>query len=129
MKHSHVKVSDVNEYVQSIAGDEFTAKDFRTWGESVRAAKCLLGMGPCKSERETKKFVLDAVRHTAAGLGNAVSVCRKYYIHPSILESHASGFLFKMAVKKSRATGLKAPELFFLNLLKTCARGKATSKV
>lgn len=117
-----INSSDVNAYVQEIAGEEFTAKDFRTWGGSVRAAECLLELGPCAGERAAKKAILQAVRETAEHLGNTVSVCRKYYVHPSILESHASGLLFKLGGKKGKTAGLKGPESFFLNLLKTCAR-------
>ncbi len=114
--------SDVNAYVQEIAGDKFTAKDFRTWHGSVRAARCLLELGPCKNERESKKSMLQAVRETASDLGNTVSVCRKYYIHPSIGESHQNGLLFKLGAKKFKSPGLKAPESFFMGLLKACTK-------
>ncbi len=116
--------TDVNRYLQKIAGEEFTAKDFRTWGGSVVAACCLLGLGPCSSQREEKKFVLQAVRETAAKLGNTVSVCRKYYIHPTITTSFSDGTLFKHGEKSFKARGLKKPEAFLLNLLKASARRK-----
>jgi DNA topoisomerase-1 len=117
-----VTSTDVNRYLQSIAGEEFTAKDFRTWGGSVVAACCLLGLGPCKSQREEKKFVLQAIRETASKLGNTVSVCRKYYVHPTITTSFSDGSLFKLGTKGFKARGLKKPEAFLLNLLKGALR-------
>lgn len=118
-----VTSSDVNEYLKSIAGHEFTAKDFRTWGGSVIAACCLLGLGPCSSERAFKKSVLQSVKETAEKLGNTVSVCRKYYIHPAINESYQSGTMFHLKSKASPARGLKKPEAFLMLLLKTSLRG------
>jgi DNA topoisomerase-1 len=112
----------VNEYVQSIVGEEFTAKDFRTWGGSVAAACCLLGLGPCKSEHESKKFILQAVRKTAEKLGNTVSVCRKYYVHPTITESFQNGLLFKLGARSHKISGLKKPEAFLMALLKTALK-------
>jgi DNA topoisomerase-1 len=119
--------SDVNEYLKSIAGEDFTAKDFRTWGGSVVAACCLLGLGPCKTEREQKKFIRQAVLETASKLGNTVSVCRKYYIHPTITETFADGTLFSLGERAFKARGLKRPEAFLLNLLKSASRPRARS--
>ena len=123
-----VTSTDVNNYLHEIAGENFTAKDFRTWGGSVVAACCLLGLGPCSTEREQKKFVLQAIRETASKLGNTVSVCRKYYVHPRITESFADGSLFKLGTRGFKAKGLKKPEAFLLNLLKTASGRKSVAR-
>ena len=112
--------SDVNRYLKDATGEDFTAKDFRTWGGSVRMLRCLLDLGPCSSETAKKKFLRDAVRSTAASLGNTQAVCRKYYIHPSIIESHSDGRLFDLRERRVRvkSAGLRADEVLFLKLLK-----------
>ncbi|QJD81187.1 DNA topoisomerase IB [Spirosoma rhododendri] len=78
----------VNEYLQETMGDEFSAKDFRTWAGTVNALRLLVELEPCDSEKELKKNVntiLDEVSHT---LGNTRTVCRKHYVHPQILEAY-----------------------------------------
>ncbi len=85
---------DVNEYLREITGQEFTAKDFRTWVGTGHAAIQLQSIGPASSETEAKKNLVTAVKAVAAKLGNKPSTCRKYYIHPAVLESYSSGELF-----------------------------------
>jgi DNA topoisomerase-1 len=77
--------NDVNSYLQEIAGNEYTAKDFRTWGGTVWAVE-LFGEVVKESEiTPSKNLVTSLVREVAEKLGNTVAVCRQYYIHPSIL--------------------------------------------
>ena len=80
-----VNARDVNDYLQSIASFPYTAKDFRTWGGSLRAATVLADLGPGKSKSERKKNVVTAVRLVAAELGNTPAICRKSYVHPVII--------------------------------------------
>ncbi len=87
---------DVNEYLRRMTGDDFTAKDFRTWGGTVKAASELYLMGPGASETDAKKKVLQAVKRTASKLGNTPSTCRKYYIHPRIIEAFHDETLFRV---------------------------------
>lgn len=76
--------SDVNAYIRSAAGTEFTAKDFRTWGGTRCAAMCLIDQG---DERPRgKRAATRVISITASVLGNTPAICRKSYIHPSILE-------------------------------------------
>ena len=86
---------DVNDYLREITGREFTAKDFRTWGGTVLAAKALAEFEPCDSQTQSKKNVLRAIEQVAAKLGNTRAVCRKCYIHPIILDSYQTGELAK----------------------------------
>lgn len=117
---------DVNEYIHQIAGEGFTAKDFRTWGGSVCAAKTLFGLGPCDSPTKAKRNFVAAVKETAALLGNTVAVCKKSYIHPSIGESQESGLLYRLkAIKGGLKGGLGKDERFFMSLLKSFARAKS----
>jgi DNA topoisomerase-1 len=80
-----VNAREVNDYLQSIASFPYTAKDFRTWGGSLRAATVLADLGPGKNKSERKKNVVTAVRLVAAELGNTPAICRKSYVHPVII--------------------------------------------
>ena len=86
---------DVNEYLREITGQGFTAKDFRTWVGTGQAALHLEAMGPAESDTEAKKKVLEAIKSVAKKLGNKPSTCRKYYVHPVVLDSYANGTLVK----------------------------------
>jgi DNA topoisomerase-1 len=83
--------ADVNAYVREIAGQDFTAKDFRTWAGTVLAAKALAGTAAFTSQADAKRKINRAVESVAARLGNTKAVCRKCYIHPAILEAYAEG--------------------------------------
>lgn len=80
-----LKASDVNEYIESVAGFPYTAKDFRTWGGSLLAATVLSDIGAAPTKTARNKNVLMAVRIVAAELGNTPAICRKSYVHPMIL--------------------------------------------
>jgi len=86
--------ADVNRYLHEITGEDFTAKDFRTWAGTLLAARELNGAGPAASETAAKKAVVEAVKSVARRLGNRPATCRKYYIHPAILDAYANGSLF-----------------------------------
>jgi DNA topoisomerase-1 len=76
---------EVNDYIEEIAGFPYTAKDFRTWGGSLRAATVLSDLGREKSTAARNRNVVMAVRMVAAELGNTPAICRKSYVHPMIL--------------------------------------------
>ena len=78
---------DVNDYLREITGEEFTAKDFRTWAGTLQAAAALDAAGPAPSEREAKAAILKAIDQVAERLNNTRAVCRKYYVHPAVLET------------------------------------------
>jgi DNA topoisomerase-1 len=80
--------SDVNDYLREITGEDFTAKDFRTWAGTVLAARALQIFQPFSSETEGKRNLGQAVEAVAGVLGNTKSVCRKCYIHPVIIEAY-----------------------------------------
>jgi DNA topoisomerase-1 len=80
--------SMVNEYLQETMGDDFSAKDFRTWAGTVNALRLLIDLGPCESEKERKKNVNTILDEVSQQLGNTRTVCRKHYVHPQVLASY-----------------------------------------
>ena len=83
--------ADVNEYLREAAGRDFTAKDFRTWAGTVLAAHALRELERVDSETGRKKNVVAAVESVARKLGNTRAVCRKCYIHPTVIDSYLDG--------------------------------------
>jgi DNA topoisomerase-1 len=95
-----VQAEDVNAYLREAAGREVTAKDFRTWAGTMHAAEALRAVGPAPTKKAAEKNIKLAVDRTAAMLGNTRSVCRKYYIHPALLEAYLAGSVLPPAEKK-----------------------------
>src|SRR5271170_1797692 len=88
----------VNEYLREAMGDDFTAKDFRTWGATLHAIT-LLARAPLpepSSERALKREISDVVKQVAAKLRNTPAVCRKSYINPAVFDSWRSGHIHKV---------------------------------
>jgi DNA topoisomerase-1 len=83
--------ADVNDYLRTITGEDYTAKDFRTWSGTVLAAMALREFEKFDSEAQAKKNVVRAIESVAERLGNTPSVCRKCYVHPAVLESYLDG--------------------------------------
>src|SRR5205085_2491025 len=121
---------DVNDYIKAMAGPEFSAKDFRTWGGSLLAAVRLAEMGRAENERQAKRNIVQAVKQVAEHLGNTPSVCRSCYIHPTVLERYGEGITLEaFRPRRSRRIRRLQPEyepeeLALLKLLH--AGGKAS---
>jgi DNA topoisomerase-1 len=98
-----LRSNDVNQYLRDVTGQDFTAKDFRTWGGTVTTTRALYEAGPAETKAERKRKVTQAVKAAARALGNTVSVCRKYYIHPAVLTAYADGDLFTVMGKAQAA--------------------------
>jgi DNA topoisomerase I len=86
--------ADVNQYVREISGQDFTAKDFRTWAGTLLAARELYAAGPCRGATTGKRTIVAGIKRVAARLGNRPATCRKYYIHPAVIEAYSNGSLF-----------------------------------
>ena len=86
-----VYADDVNTYLREITGRDVTAKDFRTWMGTMIAAESLREMGLASTKRGAEQNVLRAIDCTAERLGNTRAVCRKYYIHPALIEAYLDG--------------------------------------
>jgi DNA topoisomerase-1 len=90
-KRQSIDSDDVNAYLREVTGLDVTAKDFRTWSGTMLAARALREMGPGASEREVRRNVNRALDHVASRLRNTRAVCRKYYVHPAILDAYQRG--------------------------------------
>lgn len=103
---------EVNDYIEEVAGFPYTAKDFRTWGGSLRAATVLSDLGREKSKTARSRNVLMTVRMVAAELGNTPAICRKAYVHPMILTRYLrSGATIAVPRRKGHTTtGRHTPE-------------------
>jgi DNA topoisomerase I len=96
-----IDAADVNMYLKSIAGDEFTAKDFRTWAGTVLAARALRELAAFDSQAQAKRNILRAVEAVAKRLGNTRAVCRKCYIHPEVVHAYLDGTLAESLNRKA----------------------------
>ena len=115
--------SDVNDYLRSLTGQDFTAKDFRTWAGTVLAATALQEVGTFDTQKQAKGNIVRAVEAVAKMLGNTKAVCRKCYIHPAILQSYLDGDLAARLARKAgslaRSAALKPTESSVLRLLES----------
>ncbi len=85
----------VNEYIKEISGDEFTAKDFRTWSGTVNALIAFREIGEAENDSAYKSKVKEALEMVAANLGNTATVCRKYYVHPLVINLYENNSIRK----------------------------------
>jgi DNA topoisomerase I len=86
-----VDSSDVNEYLRTLTGEDYTAKDFRTWSGTLLAALALQEYETFDSQAQAKSNVLRAIESVAARLGNTPAVCRKCYVHPAVIDAYLEG--------------------------------------
>jgi DNA topoisomerase I len=94
-KRQGVKSTDVNDYLREISGQDFTAKDFRTWAGTVLGAMALREFEEFDSKAEAKKNIVQAIQNVAEHLGNTPAVCRKCYVHPDVIDSYLDGTLVR----------------------------------
>lgn len=88
-----VTSDDVNAYIRDAMGEQFSAKDFRTWAGTVSAARALREMEPPTSTADARRKITVCVKAVAGLLGNTPAVCRAAYVHPRVLEGFAAGTL------------------------------------
>ncbi|HYD78915.1 MAG TPA: DNA topoisomerase IB [Paucimonas sp.] len=92
---------DVNDYLRTIAGEDFTAKDFRTWSGTVLAALALREFERFDSHAQAKKNIVRAIEAVAERLGNTPSICRKCYVHPAVLEAYLDGTMLDALTQRT----------------------------
>jgi DNA topoisomerase-1 len=121
-EYQAIDSGDVNAYLKAITEQDFTAKDFRTWAGTVLAAAELADIGTFTSETGAKKNIVQAIKTVASYLRNRPATCRKYYIHPAILDAYMDESLHQVMeehaaaiVEKSHA--LKPEELAVVAML------------
>jgi DNA topoisomerase-1 len=113
-----VDSDDVNDYLQEVSGEDFTAKDFRTWAGTVLAARALDEVGEAGSPAEAKRQVVRAIESVAAELGNTPAVCRSCYVHPDVIDAHLEGALAPALGQAARHRGLSTEEAAVLAFLR-----------
>ena len=110
----------VNDYLREAMSDDFTAKDFRTWGATLHAIT-LLALTPLPevpSERALKKKISEVVKQVAAQLRNTPAVCRKSYINPAVFESWRSGSIHENIDGKLTGASARKAETLVLAFLR-----------
>jgi DNA topoisomerase I len=112
--------ADVNAYLKAIGGEDFTAKDFRTWAGTVRAARALRDLPAAASKTQMRANVVKAIASVARDLGNTPAICRKSYVHPAVVEAYLEGAVIPAPRKGvvGSARGLSPEERAVLALLR-----------
>jgi len=121
----------INDYIREVMGENFSAKDFRTWAGTLVCANSLARMGTELSEKPAarKRKVVEAIKETAEVLGNTVAVCRSAYICPEIIQNFESGRMIKRhfttlnEMIRYRGRKLHGAEKSLLNFMKRNAIG------
>ena len=102
---------DVNAYLHDTLGVTYSAKDFRTWGGTLRAATVLSELGPARSESEAKRNVATTMRLVAAELGNTPAICRKSYVHPIVVARYVDeGDTIRLSARHQPSAYAHSPE-------------------
>jgi len=115
----------LNEYIGEYMGEEFTAKDFRTWGGTLIAAVALAEHGPVETEREAKRAVAAVMRTVGERLGNTPAVARASYVSPAVVDQYLDGRTIDdfrprhLRVVRARETGLDLEEQALVSLLRS----------
>ncbi|HLG99376.1 MAG TPA: hypothetical protein VKX49_23905 [Bryobacteraceae bacterium] len=115
-----ISSEDVNQYLKETTGEEFTAKDFRTWVGTMEAARLLNQVGPADSPTAANRNYVQVVKRVAQKLGNRPATARKAYIHPAIFESYTDGSLFdamQSRLQGNSARAARAEELCVVALI------------
>jgi DNA topoisomerase-1 len=123
-KRHTIASDDVNAHLREIAGRDVTAKDFRTWGGTMHAALALRSIGIAFSRREADRNIIRAIDIVSQRLGNTRAVCRKYYVHPAIIEAYLAGRTVpgneegaRPKAKRGRGAALRRDEIAVLQFL------------
>lgn len=123
-KYHHVDSYDVNEYLREISDEEFSCKDFRTWGGTALAVEKYEKALAMVDENPRLNLESALVKLVAKELGNTISVCREYYIHPKVMEVLVDGKVDKYrnsnvkGLSKKDAKLLSESELTVLNIIR-----------
>jgi DNA topoisomerase-1 len=102
---------DINNYLKEITGEDFTAKDFRTWAGSVSSLYAFKEAGEFETVSECKKKIVSVLDEVALNLGNTRTVCKKYYVHPTVIKSYEDGSIFKYIKEIDEKKDIRASEL------------------
>jgi DNA topoisomerase-1 len=129
-----ISSSDVNDYLRNVTGENFTAKDFRTWAGTVLAVSAFREVKHFHSKAHAQRNIVNAIEIVARKLGNTRSVCRKCYIHPAIVDAYVDGLLLNTLSQKAHHETAKSlnkltrDELAVMAILEERAKGDAKTK-
>jgi len=110
-KRCTIDSGDLNYYLKQITGEDFTAKDFRTWAGSVSSLYAFKEAGEFENQTQCKKNIISVLDEVAITLGNTRTVCKKYYVHPTVIKSYEQGTLFKYIQNLDEDKDIRASEL------------------
>lgn len=102
---------DVNDYLREISGQDFSAKDFRTWAGTVAASLALQEFLEIDDEAGRKKAIVSAIEEVAEVLGNTPAVCRACYVHPDLIDAYLDGTMVDALATRARGVGRGAHAL------------------
>lgn len=123
-RHS-IDSGSVNRYIHRITGDDFTAKDFRTWAGTLNALHAFQQVGDANTESERKRKLVEVLEYVSKKLGNTRTVCKKYYVHPMIIDLYENNSLRKYLdelntiEKNDNLAGWTSDERILLKILRT----------
>jgi len=106
-----VTSGDVNDYLREISGEDFSAKDFRTWAGTVAASMALQEFLEIDDEAGRKKAIVSAIEEVAEVLGNTPAVCRACYVHPDLIDAYLDGTMVDALATRARGVGRGAHAL------------------
>lgn len=89
-----INSADVNEYLQQITGEQYTAKDFRTWAGTLQTTIALANAERFETSSQAKENLALAIKAAAKKLGNTPTICKKCYVHPGIIQAYLNGEFF-----------------------------------
>jgi DNA topoisomerase I len=118
----------VNQYLKDILEMDFTTKDFRTWAGTLSMLEALRSAPPCKNKSEYQKNITAALQDVSRRLGNTVAVCKKYYVHPEIINMYKNETLGEFLCMKVEDTekkfGLSSDEEILMRILSIIQKSK-----
>jgi DNA topoisomerase I len=101
--HRCISSSDINNYLKEITGEDFTAKDFRCWAGSVNALEAFRKLSQPETQTEFRHKVVEVLDEVASKLGNTRTVCKKYYVHPTVIAAFEKGSIWNYRPKKTKS--------------------------
>jgi DNA topoisomerase-1 len=102
-ERQRIHSGDVNDYLRELTGEDFTAKDFRTWAGTMLAARALAAFEAFDSQAQAKRNLMAAIESVAKRLGNTRTICRKCYIHPGIIDAYLDRSLIAGLTQRAEA--------------------------
>ncbi len=123
-KHA-IDSGTVNNYIRAITGEDFTAKDFRTWAGTLNALNAFKQLGNAETQTEIKKKIVEALDYVSKKLGNTRTVCKKYYVHPLVIDlfekKSLSAYMDELdkIEKDDDLTGWTKNEFILMKILRT----------